>query len=145
MIKNDTWLKRKQKLPSLSRLPESHGSLWFGFFQMRKGRKGIKQQQCDKGSGHSNDVLAMSPAVWHLNNLRQLCASPWLLLDKNLHTARKTMCRKRITLFNLMPLYFRLFATHFLMVLNFHVWWDCSNYLKCALEFPSWFIENESD
>lgn len=85
---------------------------------MRKGRKGITPQRRNKGSRHSNDVLAMSLALWHQNSLRQFCASPGLLIDKDLQTARETTCRERRTLFNLVSLYFRPLATHPFIVLK---------------------------
>lgn len=84
VIKNDTWLTRKRKLPPLSRLCEPRGSVWFGIFQMRRGRRGMKRPRRDKGSGHINDVPATSPAVWHQNSVGQLCSSPPLVADENL-------------------------------------------------------------
>lgn len=92
---------------SLSRLWEPHGSLWLGFFQMRKGRRGIRKQQGDKGSGHISDGLAALPAVWHQNNVRQFVCFSLITYRWNLSTARTTTCRERITILYAISLHFR--------------------------------------
>lgn len=106
VIKNDTWLKRKQKLPQLSRQTESPVSLWFAFFQMRRGRKAMKKQGFDKGCGHINDVLAMSPEAQNRSQLRPLCFS-CLLVEEILRIARKITDGEGITIFQMIFLHFK--------------------------------------
>lgn len=118
VIKKWHMVKKKTGTSFPEQLQESHGSLWFGFFQMRKGRRGIKGQQCDKGSGHINDVLASSPAEWHQNNLRQSCASPWLLTDKNSFNRKKNNT-ERITIFYMLFLHFRPLAIPLFIFLKY--------------------------